>query len=341
MVSEPEMDSSTSFVLPMSSAPEGHGLLGYVTNKITCPDSTIAGADGVLQPNPAAATWLRTDQLILGWINSSLSDGLLSQVINSKSCHDAWTVLETLYGSHTRDRIQQMKGELQTLSKGSYSLEDYLPKAKSLSLSLRGAGKPMDDDDLILLSISLLMSLYSGLLPVLISYGFLAALVTLYCPLLVDPSWITNQYVVFSLVTQLTTRDIVAWNHTLVTLPKSLEHHALSRPPPSLPTNEVSVTYPTTYQSSEFQPKVVSPSRPPPSLPTNEVFATEPTTYQSSEFQPEVVSPSPTESTNILPSRIHPMVTHAQTGNLKPKSFFTTRHPIPLAIEILQPDIRA
>nr|TKR97061.1 hypothetical protein D5086_0000216800 [Populus alba] len=42
-----------------------------------------------------------------------------------------------------------MKGELQTLSKGSYSLEDYLHKAKSLALSLRGAGKPMDDDDLI------------------------------------------------------------------------------------------------------------------------------------------------------------------------------------------------
>ena len=42
-----------------------------------------------------------------------------------------------------------MKGELQTLCKGSYSLEDYLHKAKSLALSLRGAGKPMDDDDFI------------------------------------------------------------------------------------------------------------------------------------------------------------------------------------------------
>ena len=89
------------------------------------------------------------DQLILGWINNSLSDGPLSQVINNESYHDAWMVLEILYGSHTRDRIQQMKGELQTFSKGSCSLEDYLHKAKSLALSLHGAGKPMDDDDLI------------------------------------------------------------------------------------------------------------------------------------------------------------------------------------------------
>jgi len=73
-------------------------------------------------------------------------------------------------------------------------------------------------------------------------------------------------------------------------------------------------------------------------LPTNEVSATEPVTYQSSEFQPavpihlqSVLPSSPTKSsTSILPSRIHPMVTHAQTGNLKPKSFFTTRHPIPV-----------
>jgi hypothetical protein len=181
MVSEPEMEALTSFVLPMSSAPEfspakthlpdisiklasnnymlwkaqvisilrGHGLLGYVTNDISCPELTIIGVDGTLQSTPAAATWMRIDQLILGWINNSLSDGPLSQVINNESCHDAWIVLKTLYGSHTRDRIQQMKGELQTLSKGSYSLEDYLHKAKSLALSLRGAGKPMDDDDLI------------------------------------------------------------------------------------------------------------------------------------------------------------------------------------------------
>ncbi|KAF5472656.1 hypothetical protein F2P56_009355 [Juglans regia] len=128
----------------------GNGLLGYVQNQVPCPSQIIIGEDGESRTNPAAAMWLRTDQLILGWINSSLSDSPLSQVINSESSHDAWHVLETLYGSHTRDRLQQMKGELQSLNKGSSSLEDYLHKAKSLALSLRGAGKPMDDDEFII-----------------------------------------------------------------------------------------------------------------------------------------------------------------------------------------------
>jgi len=79
----------------------GYGLLGYVTDGVPCPELTIVDADGASQPNPAAATWLRIDQLVIGWINSSLSDGPLSQVINSESSYDDWTVLKTLYGSYT------------------------------------------------------------------------------------------------------------------------------------------------------------------------------------------------------------------------------------------------
>nr|TKS07948.1 hypothetical protein D5086_0000105980 [Populus alba] len=114
-------------------------VLVYVDG-VSCPKLTIVDADGASQPNPDATTWLRIDQLVLRWINSSLSDGPLSQVINSESSHDAWTVLETLYGSHTRDRIHQIKGELQTLTKDTFSLEDYLHKAKAkLSSFTRGS----------------------------------------------------------------------------------------------------------------------------------------------------------------------------------------------------------
>ena len=61
----------------------GNDLLSYVQNQVSCPSQTIIGEDGMSQTNPAETMWLRTDQLILGWINSSLSDGPLSQVISS------------------------------------------------------------------------------------------------------------------------------------------------------------------------------------------------------------------------------------------------------------------
>jgi hypothetical protein len=65
----------------------GNGLLGYVQNQVPHPSQTIIGEDGVSRTYPAATIWLHTDQLILGWINSSLSDGPLSQVISSESSH--------------------------------------------------------------------------------------------------------------------------------------------------------------------------------------------------------------------------------------------------------------
>lgn len=100
--------------------------------------------------NSAATKWLRLDQLILDYINSSLSDAHLSQVINCETSYDAWEVLETLYGRHKRDRIKQMRGELQALKKSCSSMEEYLHKAKSWSPCLHGARKPTDDDEFIL-----------------------------------------------------------------------------------------------------------------------------------------------------------------------------------------------
>lgn len=49
----------------------------------------------------------------------------LSQVINSEPFHDAGHVLETLYSSHTRDCIKQMKGDLQSLNKDSFYYDGF------------------------------------------------------------------------------------------------------------------------------------------------------------------------------------------------------------------------
>jgi len=57
----------------------GNGLFGYVQNQVPCPSQTIINEDGVSPTSLAAVMWLHTDQLILGWINSSLSDGSCSK----------------------------------------------------------------------------------------------------------------------------------------------------------------------------------------------------------------------------------------------------------------------
>lgn len=67
-----------------------------------------------------------------------------------ESSYASWKVLENLYNMHTRNQIQQIICELQYLTKGASSLENYIQKAKSLALSLHGARKPVDDDEFII-----------------------------------------------------------------------------------------------------------------------------------------------------------------------------------------------
>lgn len=60
------------------SSLRGHGLLGYVTNEIPCPPNTIIGEDGVSHSKLVVQCRLRVDQLILDWINNSISCSFLS-----------------------------------------------------------------------------------------------------------------------------------------------------------------------------------------------------------------------------------------------------------------------
>ncbi|KAG6749379.1 hypothetical protein POTOM_046424 [Populus tomentosa] len=114
----------------------GYGLLGYVKDEVPCPESTIIGENGELQTNPAAAVWLRTDQLILGWMNSSLSDGPLSQVINSKPMDDDEFIICILRGlGYEFDPIVAALNARDTFP----SLEGIIGKLHDFEIRIQGA----------------------------------------------------------------------------------------------------------------------------------------------------------------------------------------------------------
>lgn len=56
----------------------GHGILGYVKNEVRCPPATTVSEDGTVPPTQQHLIIGCTDQLILGWLNSSLSNAPLS-----------------------------------------------------------------------------------------------------------------------------------------------------------------------------------------------------------------------------------------------------------------------
>uniref|UniRef100_A0A2N9HM32 Retrotransposon Copia-like N-terminal domain-containing protein n=1 Tax=Fagus sylvatica TaxID=28930 RepID=A0A2N9HM32_FAGSY len=99
-------------------------LMGFVTGRTLCPLEFKCDTDGnaTTEINLAYVTWYQQDQMILNWINNSLSALVLSIVARFTSSQATWSSLE----------------------KSMLSI-----KKSHFAINLALAGKPIDDDELV------------------------------------------------------------------------------------------------------------------------------------------------------------------------------------------------
>ncbi|KAB2598593.1 hypothetical protein D8674_001513 [Pyrus ussuriensis x Pyrus communis] len=72
-------------------------LMGYVDGTLVCPPKHVAGLTTV---NPAHTTWVQQDQMILNWINGSLTAFVLSVVSSKRTAQATWEALEQRLVEH-------------------------------------------------------------------------------------------------------------------------------------------------------------------------------------------------------------------------------------------------
>jgi hypothetical protein len=85
------------------------------------------------------------DQIILGAINSTLTEKMLMHVTWCTTSKSARTTLETLFTSHTKARTMQVHFQLASLKKGNSTIVYYFQKFQALVDALAIVGKPIDD----------------------------------------------------------------------------------------------------------------------------------------------------------------------------------------------------
>jgi hypothetical protein len=73
----------------------------------------------------------------------------------------AWASLAIRLASKSKSRISQLKRQLQNLQQGNKTCIEYLNVAKQWADQLLAAGKPAEDDDLILFVASSLNPLFT------------------------------------------------------------------------------------------------------------------------------------------------------------------------------------
>ncbi|KAL5769787.1 hypothetical protein ACOSP7_013941 [Xanthoceras sorbifolium] len=100
--------------------------------------------------NPTYTAWRRADQLLLGWLFSTINPKVIEQITECTTTFKAWDMLENLYSQKSMAKVLQLKQQLQNTKKGSLSISDYFLKIKTLREALKAAGQTITEYDLVL-----------------------------------------------------------------------------------------------------------------------------------------------------------------------------------------------
>ncbi|TXG66785.1 hypothetical protein EZV62_008060 [Acer yangbiense] len=136
---------------PPAAACWSQNLISFVDGTKPCPAKFNIDSFGkdTTEIDPAYTEWQQKDQLILSWINASLTPSVLSTVALLSTSHAAWKSLEKRYASQSKTRILQLKNQLHNTKRGDLSISDFSDKITHIVDNLALTGKP--DDMMILL----------------------------------------------------------------------------------------------------------------------------------------------------------------------------------------------
>uniref|UniRef100_A0A803PTK8 GAG-pre-integrase domain-containing protein n=1 Tax=Cannabis sativa TaxID=3483 RepID=A0A803PTK8_CANSA len=114
----------------VSTIVRGHRLDGYLNGTRVRPveflpaDASL-GEDATVI-NPEFESWIVNDELLLGWLYGSMTESIATEVMGCDSSTSLWQALETLFGAHSRVKMDEYRTKIQTYRKGTMSMADYL-----------------------------------------------------------------------------------------------------------------------------------------------------------------------------------------------------------------------
>jgi len=138
--------SSLNQVLPIIRR---NDLMGIVDGSKICPPKYLSKEDGQTALNLELTCYTKKDQFLLGWLDNTLVERVLSEVYGLNTSKLLWTSLANKFASQSNSRISHIKHQLQGLRQGSITCFEFLQTAKRWADQLAAIGKPMEDDNLI------------------------------------------------------------------------------------------------------------------------------------------------------------------------------------------------
>lgn len=97
---------------------------------------------------------IQQDQLLLGWIFSTLTPSVLPQVTPYSTSFTVWSALTGIFNAKSKTRILQVKNRLTNYKKEHQSVDEYLAELTWLVEEVCEVGVALDDGELILIALN-------------------------------------------------------------------------------------------------------------------------------------------------------------------------------------------
>lgn len=125
-----------------------NGIEGYIDGSTPCPPQFL-DAQG-LQLNPEFTQWRRLNRLVMSWIYSSLTEGMMGRIVGLSTAREIWDSLNQVYQSASISTILCLKTQLMSIKKGGLTITEYLDKLKTNFDKFAAIGEPLSYRDKII-----------------------------------------------------------------------------------------------------------------------------------------------------------------------------------------------
>ena len=130
---------------------EAYSFIEHIDGSTSQPIQYLLDAQGNLTSNVNLEflIWRIKDKALLSLINSTLTPQVFSLVVGTTTSREVWNTLEQRFTSTLRANILNLKLELQSLKKGSDSVNTFLQKIKIARDKLLAIVVIVDNEELI------------------------------------------------------------------------------------------------------------------------------------------------------------------------------------------------
>ena len=132
----------------VEEAIKGYKLSKFINVTHEVPPKFLSSTDEISgKINQDFSNLEQQEQLLVSWLLSSTSEGLLTRIVGCATSFQIWEKIQVFFATQTRAKVDKFETQLKNAQKGSLSMNDYFLRIKNIVDSLLSVGYSISSSD--------------------------------------------------------------------------------------------------------------------------------------------------------------------------------------------------